>query len=55
MTPTCPECKSSAWVAEGPEAGYWICHRCGERGSGRTDPIWWRNDPESAWYVGEDE
>ena len=49
--PTCPSCERTDQVVEAPEAGYWECVRCGERGSGREEPIWWRNDPESMWYV----
>ncbi|WP_169732122.1 primase-helicase zinc-binding domain-containing protein [Halostagnicola larsenii] len=51
----CPHCGRSDKVREEPEAGYWICKRCGEPGSGPGDDInWWRNDPDSQWYVGPD-
>jgi hypothetical protein len=50
--PTCPVCEESDNVACGPEAGYWYCAQCGERGSGTLgDVTWWRNDPDSQWYV----
>jgi uncharacterized Zn ribbon protein len=50
--PTCPVCGESDNVACGPEAGYWYCAQCGERGSGPIDDVtWWRNDPDSQWYV----
>lgn len=51
MKPDCPVCDTAKYVREAPEAGYWLCTKCGERGSGRTEPIWWRNDPETMWYV----
>lgn len=50
--PDCPTCDGDGTVTELPEAGYWTCEDCGERGSGREEPIWWRNDPESIWYAG---
>ena len=49
--PDCCSCGRSDQVVMAPEAGYWLCSRCGERGSGTEEPIWWRNDPESQWYV----
>lgn len=53
MTGTnCPVCEQSDEVYQSPEAGYWTCERCLERGSGPADNVnWWRNDPESQWYV----
>lgn len=54
LHPECPTCGQTDMVTMEPEAGYWYCRRCGERGSGTEEPIWWRNDPDSAWYV-EDE
>ena len=50
--PTCPVCDASDDVYERPEAGYWTCERCLERGSGPADNVnWWRNDPDSMWYT----
>ena len=47
----CPSCDDS-YVREAPEAGYATCFECGERGYRRGDSVeWWRNDPESQWYV----
>ncbi|MFC7216525.1 hypothetical protein ACFQO4_20915 [Saliphagus sp. GCM10025334] len=53
--PECPVCGESGDVREAPDAGYWTCFECGERGSGSADDVnWWRNDPESLWYVESD-
>lgn len=50
--PTCPVCESPENVHEAPDAGYWTCFECGERGSGSAENVnWWRNDPDSQWYV----
>ena len=47
----CPGC-DDPYVREAPEAGYAMCSTCGERGYRRGDSVdWWRNDPESSWYV----
>jgi ribosomal protein L37AE/L43A len=51
--PACPVCETAENVIMAPEAGYWYCNECGERGAGTEEPIWWRNDPESMWYVEE--
>lgn len=52
--PPCPQCDRKDEILESPDAGYWICDRCGVRGSGTEEPVWWQNDPASQWYVGED-
>lgn len=49
--PPCPSCERLDMVVEAPEAGYWACERCDERGSGTEEPVWWRNDPDSQWYI----
>ena len=50
----CPECDSLD-VRETPEAGYATCMDCGERGYRRGDTVeWWRNDPDSQWYVNDE-
>lgn len=51
--PQCDKCEDGGAVIEAPEAGYWTCTECGARGSGREDPVWWHNDPDSMWYEGE--
>lgn len=47
--PDCDRCDDGGDVVEKPEAGYWYCLQCDARGSGTSEPIWWHNDPESAW------
>ncbi|MFC6720969.1 helix-turn-helix domain-containing protein [Natrialbaceae archaeon GCM10025810] len=48
----CPLCDDGGRVIEAPEAGYATCVECGERGYWRDDGTeWWRNDPDSMWYV----
>ena len=50
----CPGCDHGV-VIEAPEAGYALCSHCGERGYRRGDTVeWWRHDPESQWYMGEE-
>lgn len=51
--PECPDCETNEHVIEAPEAGYWYCTACGNPGSGTTEPIWWKNNPESTWYEGD--
>ena len=51
--PQCDKCEDGGDVYEAPEAGYWTCDGCGARGSGREEPIWWHNDPDSMWYESE--
>ena len=48
----CPVCDDGGHVRETPEAGYATCLDCGERGYWGDDGTeWWRNDPDSMWYV----
>lgn len=52
MATDCPECGTSHYVTESPEAGYWYCSNCGNRGSGHPNAInWWSEDPDSIWFT----
>jgi hypothetical protein len=51
----CPNCDDGGRVRETPEAGYATCLDCGERGYWReSETEWWRNDPDSQWYIDTD-
>jgi len=52
----CPDCVDGGRVVQRPEAGYATCLDCGERGYwGEDGTEWWRHDPDSQWYIGDEE